>query len=94
VPDVFKALSDPTRREILRLLKRGEMTAGAIADNFAMSKPSVSHHLSTLKSAGLVFAERRGQEIVYSLDTTVFQDAMTYMLELLGPTEEERRDDE
>ena len=94
MPDVFKALSDPTRREILRLLKRGEMTAGAIADNFAMSKPSVSHHLSTLKSAGLVFAERRGQEIVYSLDTTVFQDAMTYMLELLGPTEEERRDDE
>ena len=61
MPDVFKALSDPTRREILRLLKTGELTAGAIADNFAMSKPSVSHHLSTLKSAGLVFAERRGQ---------------------------------
>jgi len=94
VPDVFKALSDPTRREILRLLKRGDLTAGAIADNFAMSKPSVSHHLSTLKAAGLVFAERRGQEIVYSLDTTVFQDAMTYLLGLMGPTEEESRDDE
>jgi DNA-binding transcriptional ArsR family regulator len=94
VPDVFKALSDPTRREILRLLKQGDLTAGAIADNFAMSKPSVSHHLSTLKSAGLVFAERRGQEIVYSLDTTVFQDAMTAVMELFGPAEKEDRDDE
>jgi ArsR family transcriptional regulator, arsenate/arsenite/antimonite-responsive transcriptional repressor len=94
MPDVFKALSDPTRREILQLLKSGEMTAGAIADNFAMSKPSVSHHLSVLKAAGLVFAERRGQEIVYSLDTTVFQDVMTYMLGLFGPTEKETRDDE
>jgi DNA-binding transcriptional ArsR family regulator len=94
VPDVFKALSDPTRREILRLLRQGELTAGAIADNFAMSKPSVSHHLSTLKAAGLVFAERRGQEIVYSIDTTVFQDVMTAMLELFGPSEEESRDDE
>jgi DNA-binding transcriptional ArsR family regulator len=94
MPDVFKALSDPTRREILRLLKQGDLTAGAIADNFAMSKPSVSHHLSTLKSAGLVFAERRGQELVYSLDTTVFQDAMTFLMELFGPTDEEERDDE
>ncbi|HEY5517983.1 MAG TPA: autorepressor SdpR family transcription factor [Coriobacteriia bacterium] len=94
MPDVFKALSDPTRREILRLLKQGDLTAGAIADNFAMSKPSVSHHLSTLKSAGLVFAERRGQEIVYSLDTTVFQDAMAVVMELFGPAEEEERDDE
>jgi DNA-binding transcriptional ArsR family regulator len=89
MPDVFKALSDPTRREILRLLKQGELTAGAISENFAMSKPSVSHHLSTLKSAGLVFAQRRGQEIVYSLDTTVFQDAMAYMLDVFGPAPEE-----
>ena len=94
MPDIFKALSDETRREILKLLQDGEMTAGAIADNFAMSKPSVSHHLSTLKSAGLVFAERRGQEIVYSLDTTVFQDAMAVVMELFGPAEEEERDDE
>jgi DNA-binding transcriptional ArsR family regulator len=85
VSDVFKALSDPTRREILRMLKHGELTAGAIAENFAMSRPSVSHHLSVLKQAGLVFAERRGQEIVYSLDTTVFQELMSYVLELFGP---------
>lgn len=83
--DVFKALSDPTRREILRMLKHRELTAGAIAENFAMSRPSVSHHLSVLKQAGLVFAERRGQEIVYSLDTTVFQELMSYVLELFGP---------
>ena len=94
MPDIFKALSDETRRQILTLLQDGDMTAGAIADNFAMSKPSVSHHLSTLKSAGLVFAERRGQEIVYSLDTTVFQDAMTVVMELFGPAEKEERDDE
>jgi ArsR family transcriptional regulator len=87
VPDVFKALSDPTRREILKLLRASDMTAGAIADNFAMSKPSVSHHLSALKGVGLVHAERRGQEIVYSLDTTVFQDVVAYLLELFGSPE-------
>lgn len=92
MPDVFKALSDPTRREILRLLKHGDLTAGAIADNFAMSKPSVSHHLATLRHAGVVFAQRRGQEIVYSLDTTVFQDVMAYMLEVFGPAQEEQHD--
>lgn len=94
MPDAFKALADPTRREVLRLLKRGEMTAGAIAENFAMSKPSMSHHLSVLKGAGLVFAQRRGQEIYYSLDTTVFQDVMGYMMELFGAAEGETRDDE
>jgi DNA-binding transcriptional ArsR family regulator len=87
MPDVFKALSDPTRREILKLLRHSDLTAGAIADNFAMSKPSVSHHLSWLKAVGLVHAERRGQEIVYSLDTTVFQDVVAYLLELFGSPE-------
>jgi ArsR family transcriptional regulator, arsenate/arsenite/antimonite-responsive transcriptional repressor len=87
VPDVFKALSDPTRREILMLLRRGDLTAGAIAENFAMSKPSVSHHLSALKAVGLVNAERRGQEIVYSLDTTVFQDVVAYLLQMFGSPE-------
>lgn len=89
MPDVFKALSDPTRREILKLLRHGDLTAGAISENFAMSKPSVSHHLSALKAVGLVTAERRGQEIVYSLDTTVFQDVVAYLLEMFGSPEEE-----
>ena len=84
MPDVFKALSDETRREILRLLQAGDMTAGAIAENFAMSKPSISHHLSVLRQSELVSAERHGQEIVYSLNTTVFQDLMTYALGFLG----------
>ena len=82
--DVFKALSDETRREILRLLSSGDMTAGAIAENFSMTKPSISHHLSVLRHAGLVTAERRGQEIVYSLNTTVFQDLLSYALGFLG----------
>ncbi|HEY5506166.1 MAG TPA: autorepressor SdpR family transcription factor [Coriobacteriia bacterium] len=92
MPDVFKALSDPTRREILRLLRHTDLTAGAIADNFAMSKPSVSHHLSALKAVGLVHAQRRGQEIVYSLDTTVFQDVIAYLLEMFGSPKEETQD--
>jgi len=64
------------------------MTAGAIAENFSMSKPSISHHLSALKQAELVTAERRGQEIVYSLNTTVFQDLLAYGLEFLGDEDE------
>jgi ArsR family transcriptional regulator len=89
LPDVFKALSDETRRQILKLLQDGDMTAGAIADNFAMSKPSISHHLSALKQAELVTAERHGQEIVYSLNTTVFQELVAYALEFLGETDEQ-----
>lgn len=82
--EYFKALSDETRREILRLLQDGEMTAGSIADHFTISKPSISHHLSVLRSAELVSAERRGQEIVYSLNTTVFQELVAYALGFLG----------
>lgn len=82
--DVFKALSDPTRREILRLLRDGDLTAGAIAERFSISKPSISHHLATLKHAGLVTAERRGQEIVYSLDATLFQELIAFALEIAG----------
>ena len=81
---VFKALSDPTRREILRLLKRRDLTAGEIADRFDITKPSISHHLALLKQARLVLDERRGQNIVYSLNTTVFQEALGWMLEILG----------
>lgn len=78
--DTFKALSDPTRREILRLLSRSDLTAGAIAERFDMTKPSISHHLATLKHAGLVLDERRGQNIIYSLNTTVFQDVLAWVM--------------
>ena len=76
--DAFKALADPTRRRILVLLAQGEMTAGEIAAHFDMAKPSVSHHLNALKAAGLVTDERRGQNIVYCLNLTVFQELMKW----------------
>ena len=75
----FKALSDPTRRAILILLRDGDLSAGVIAGHFDISQPSVSHHLAALRSAGLVSCERRGQEIVYSLDTTAAQDLLTFL---------------
>ena len=78
--DVFKALSDPTRRRILKLLKNKEMNAGEIADVFHITKPSISHHLSILKNSGLIIDERRGQNIVYSLDMTVFQEVMQWFM--------------
>jgi len=70
----FKALSDPTRRRILELLDERDMTAGQIADQFDMSQPSVSHHLSVLKNANLILWIKEGQSIIYSLNTTVFQE--------------------
>ncbi len=74
--DTWNALADPTRRKILSLLRKGDKTAGEIAACFTMSKPSISHHLNTLREAGLVDAEKKGQNIVYSLNTSVLQDMM------------------
>jgi DNA-binding transcriptional ArsR family regulator len=85
--EVFKALSDPTRREVLRLLSQGERTAGELAEHFDMTKPSMSHHFTVLKSAELIRSRREGQQIIYSLDTTVLQDVMTRMLDLFGTRE-------
>lgn len=84
MPDTpYKALADETRRKILRMLRERDLTAGEIASAFSISKPSISHHLSVLREAGLVTSERRGQEIVYSLDTTVFQDVLAFVLEFV-----------
>lgn len=80
--DTFKALSSPTRRKILELLSEKDMTAGEIADCFQMTKPSVSHHLSCLKSAGLILDERKGQNIIYSLNMTVFQDLLKWIFDV------------
>ncbi|MBI3863554.1 MAG: winged helix-turn-helix transcriptional regulator [Planctomycetia bacterium] len=82
--NAFKALSDPTRREILRLLSQGEQTAGDLSERFDMSKPSVSHHFSVLKEADLIRSRRDGQKIIYSLNTTVAQDIVTWMWDLFG----------
>lgn len=76
--DAFKALADPTRRHILELLSEGDLTAGEIAAHFNMTKPSVSHHLNALKAAGLVTDERRGQNILYRVNLTVFQELVKW----------------
>ncbi|MBI3139408.1 MAG: winged helix-turn-helix transcriptional regulator [Sphingobacteriales bacterium] len=78
---VFKALNDPTRREILELLQRGDLTAGEIVEQFRISGPSISHHLDLLKQAGLVTAEKEGQFIYYSLNTTVVDEIMKWFLQ-------------
>lgn len=78
---VFKALNDPTRREILELLKDKDLTAGEIADEFDISKPSISHHLDLLKQAGLLSSVKEGQYIYYSLNTTVMDDIFKWFLQ-------------
>jgi DNA-binding transcriptional ArsR family regulator len=81
---IFKALSDPTRREILRLLSGGERTAGELASSFDMTKPSMSHHFTVLKEADLIRSRRDGQQIYYSLNTTVLEDVLTRLWTHLG----------
>jgi DNA-binding transcriptional ArsR family regulator len=83
--DVFRALSDPTRREILELLRSGPRTSGEIAEKFSTSWATVSRHLSVLKDAELILAERNGQHIVYELNTTVFQEVVENLIKWLRP---------
>lgn len=89
--DAFKALADPTRREILRLLRGGERTAGELARHFDMTKPSMSHHFTVLKQADLIASRREGQQIYYFLNTTVVEDLLALVWGLLadrdGPKE-------
>lgn len=82
--EAFKAIADPTRREILRLLRKGEMTAGDLAERFDMTKPTMSHHFSVLKEADLLASRRDGQTIWYSLNTTVVQDLLAWAMDLIG----------
>ena len=81
--ETFKALADPTRREILALLRAGEKTAGDLAERFYMTKPSMSHHFAVLKEADLITSRREGQQIWYGLNTTVVQDLMAWAMELI-----------
>jgi ArsR family transcriptional regulator, repressor of sdpIR and other operons len=80
--DAYKALADPTRRKILKLLRDDDLPAGVIADQFEMSWPSVSRHLGLLTSAGLVEARRQGQQVIYSLTTSVLADIVTELAEM------------
>lgn len=82
--DTLHALADPTRREILNLLKQSRMSAGDIVKNFSVSGAAISRHLSVLKEAGLIRDEREGKFIYYELNTTVLEEIMLWMSELKG----------
>lgn len=84
--EVFRALADPTRRKVLRMLGHGPMPAGDIAKTFEISAPSMSHHFGVLKTADLIRSERNGQQIVYSLNTTAVQDLLTILIDLFPPS--------
>ncbi|MEY3499088.1 MAG: hypothetical protein RL308_757 [Bacteroidota bacterium] len=77
---IFKALNDVTRREILELLKEKDLTAGDIAAYFDISKPSISHHLDILKRADLIASEKKGQFVIYSINTTIMEDVLQWIL--------------
>lgn len=77
----FKALNDPTRREILELLRKKDLSAGEIAAHFDISAPSISHHLELLKRAGLIDSIKKGQFVIYSLETTVIDDLLGWMMQ-------------
>lgn len=83
--DVFDALAHPVRREVLRLLRRGPMTAGDLADHFDVTKPTMSRHFATLKEAGLIQAEKTGQTIRYRLNMSVAEEAAALVMGLLTP---------
>ncbi|HEY5654810.1 MAG TPA: autorepressor SdpR family transcription factor [Woeseiaceae bacterium] len=89
---VFKALADPTRRQILKALQQGSLTAGELSERFPITRASLSHHFSILKNADLVRAERRGQHIVYSLNTTVFQEVTQMLMDVFAVHEEKTKD--
>lgn len=78
----FKALSDPTRREIIELLRNGKMTAGDIVDHFQMTGASISHHLSTLKNANLVTDDKQGKYIYYELNLSVVEEILAWLASL------------
>src|SRR5437660_884873 len=86
--EAYKAIADPTRRQILKYLRGGERTAGDLAEHVGTGRTALSHHLMVLKLADLVRVERRGQFQVYSLNTTVFQDLLTEIVDWLGGIEE------
>lgn len=90
----FKALADPTRRKIILLLRENDLTAGEIAEHFNISKPSISHHLNILKNSLLITDERKGQNIYYSLNTTVLQDVLNWFFNVVHVNEGGVEDEE
>lgn len=90
IQDTFKALSDPTRREILDLLKAESLTAGEISEQFSMTAATISHHLSVLKAAGLISDEKKGKYIIYELNMTMIDEVMGWAFKLKGGTSDEK----
>ena len=84
IQNTLKALSDPTRREILELLKSGRMAAGEIVDHFSVSAPAISRHLSLLKEADLIRDTREGKYIYYELNVSVLEEIMLWITQLKG----------
>ena len=82
---VFRALADETRRDILKMLRSGPRTSGEIADHFDSSWPTISRHLSVLRESGLVSTQRKGSEIHYELNTSVFEDVVQHLMEWTRP---------
>ena len=91
--NAFKALADPTRREILSLLRKGEMTAGDLAARFDMTKPTMSHHFSVLKDADLLTSRREGQQVWYGLNTTVVHDLLAWARDLIAGNGDASKDE-
>lgn len=89
--EVFKALADPTRRQILKLLQAGSMSAGELAARFDTTKGTLSHHFNVLKAADLVRTRREAQQIIYSLNTSVFEDVAAMLLDLFAAEPEKGR---
>jgi ArsR family transcriptional regulator, arsenate/arsenite/antimonite-responsive transcriptional repressor len=87
--DAFRALADPTRREILRHLRDGPLTSGEIAERFPTSWATVSRHLALLRESGLILSERNGQQVVYELNTTVLEDLFSGLLEWVRPSSDQ-----
>lgn len=81
---VFKALSDPTRRRVLELLRPGPMSAGELADHFDVSKPTMSAHFAVLREAGLIASEKQGKSVVYELQMSVLEDALLSFAKAFG----------
>jgi ArsR family transcriptional regulator, arsenate/arsenite/antimonite-responsive transcriptional repressor len=84
-PNVFRALADPTRRQILQMLRKRALNSGEIADRFDATWPTISRHLAVLREAGLVLSVRQKQEIRYELNTSVLQELVQHVMELVAP---------
>lgn len=89
--DIWNAMADPIRREILNLLQKKDMTAGDISSQFSVSAATISHHLKILREAGLITSVKEKQTITYSLNMTVFQDFLKQISNIFGRTEQEEK---